>query len=87
LDYLTGSSDLDLLLQINRHTDLRQLTAGLTEIERTAPMRLDGELIRDDGVAVNWREFHTRPREVLIKGPGGTQLLDTSLFPPGKASS
>ena len=28
---------------------------------------LDGELMRDDGAAVNWREFHAGAGEVLVK--------------------
>ena len=43
-------------------------------------MRLDGELIRDDGAAVNWRELHTGAREILVKTLGGVALLDASHF-------
>jgi len=80
LTYLTASSDLDILLPIRRSSDLAQLTTELATIEAAAPMRLDGELVRDDGVGVNWREIHACAREVLVKSTGDVALLDTNLF-------
>jgi phosphoribosyl-dephospho-CoA transferase len=80
LDYLTDRSDLDLLLHVRRDTDLVRLAADVAVIEATAPMRLDGEFVRADGAAVNWREFHAGAREILVKTVGGVALLDTSLF-------
>jgi phosphoribosyl-dephospho-CoA transferase len=87
LDYLTDRSDLDFLLHVHRDTDLPRLVADLAGIEATSPMRLDGELIRDDGAAVNWREFYAGAREVLVKTIGGVALLDTSLFLLGEMPS
>jgi phosphoribosyl-dephospho-CoA transferase len=87
LDYLTDRSDLDLLLQVNRDTDLPRLAAGVAGIEAAAPMRLDGELVRADGAAVNWREFHAGAREILVKTVGGVGLLDTNLFLLGTVPS
>jgi len=84
LDYVTDGSDLDLLLHVDRDTDIHGLTAELAAIEAAAPMRLDGELVRDDGAAVNWREFHAAAREVLVKTVGGVGLLDKSLFLSGE---
>jgi phosphoribosyl-dephospho-CoA transferase len=80
LDYLTDRSDLDLLLYVHRDTDLHHLTAELAGIEATAPMRLDGELVRDDGAAVNWRELPTGSREILVKTVGGVALIDREHF-------
>jgi phosphoribosyl-dephospho-CoA transferase len=80
LDYMTDTSDLDLLLPISRGTDLIKLTADLAAIEATAPMCLDGELMRDDGAGVNWRELHTGARELLVKTTDGVALLDANLF-------
>jgi len=80
LDYLTDRSDLDLLLDIRRDTDLDRLAAGIAAIEAEAPVRLDGELVREDGAAVNWREFQTKPREILVKSIKGVALLDRNLF-------
>jgi phosphoribosyl-dephospho-CoA transferase len=87
LDYLTECSDLDLLLHVDRDTDLVRLAADMAAIEASAPMRLDGEFIRDDGAAVNWREFHAGAREILVKTVGGVALLDTSLFLSGTMPS
>jgi phosphoribosyl-dephospho-CoA transferase len=74
LDYLTDGSDLDLLLPVSRGTDLVRLTAELAAIEAVAPMRLDGELVRDDGAGVNWRELHAGVGEVLLKTSSGVTL-------------
>jgi phosphoribosyl-dephospho-CoA transferase len=80
LDYLTDRSDLDLLLRIGPATEVARLVAGIAEIEALAPMRLDGEVVRDDGAAVNWRELHAGADQVLVKTIGGVALRDTSLF-------
>ena len=87
LDYLTDRSDLDLLLDVRRETDLDRFAADVAAIEADAPMRLDGELMRDDGAAVNWREFHAGAREVLVKSIDGVVLLDRSLFISGRSIS
>lgn len=80
LQYLTDSSDLDVLLPLPRRDDPAVLTAGLAAIETNAPMRLDGELVRDDGAAVNWRELHAGAREVLVKTTDDVTLIDTCVF-------
>ncbi len=80
LNYLTDRSDLDLLLHVRRGTDLRRLATEMSLIEADAPMRLDGEFVRDDGAAVNWREFCADTNEVLVKTVAGVALLGTSRF-------
>ena len=84
LDYLTAGSDLDLLFPLPRESDLVRLTTDLAAIEATAPMRLDGELLRDDGASVNWRELHASAREVLVKTIRGVALLDANHFRNGR---
>lgn len=80
LNYLTERSDLDVLFHVRRDTDLSRFIADLAAIEADAPMRLDGEVVREDGAAVNWREFHSGAREVLVKTIEGVALLGASLF-------
>jgi phosphoribosyl-dephospho-CoA transferase len=80
LDYLTATSDLDLLLPLPRAAELGRLTAGLAAIEAAAPMRLDGELVRGDGAAVNWRELHAGAPQVLVKRASGVALLGAAAF-------
>jgi phosphoribosyl-dephospho-CoA transferase len=84
LDYVTDRSDLDLLLAVGRDTDLDRLVTNVAAIETDAPMRLDGELMREDGAAVNWREFHAGAGEVLVKDIEGIRLLDRELFISGR---
>jgi phosphoribosyl-dephospho-CoA transferase len=87
LHYVTGRSDLDLLLDVRRDTDLDRLAADIAAVEADAPIRIDGELMRDDGVAVNWREFHSGASEVLVKSIDRFGLLDRRLFILGKTIS
>lgn len=87
LDYLTDRSDLDLLLRIDRDTDVADLVAGIAEIESLAPMRLDGELVRGDGAAVNWRELHAGADQLLVKTIDGVALRGTAVFLAGEMRS
>jgi phosphoribosyl-dephospho-CoA transferase len=80
MDYLTASSDLDLLFPLRRDTDPRWLSAELEAIARIAPMRLDGEVVRADGAAVNWREIHAGAADVLVKTLGEVRLLPAGRF-------
>lgn len=64
LDYLTPTSDLDLLWPGPVGVTLLN---GLAEVEAHAPMCLDGEIVLPDGFGLNWRE-------VLAAGPGETIL-------------
>jgi phosphoribosyl-dephospho-CoA transferase len=65
---------------VNQDTDLGSLTAGVAQIDATAPMRIDGELIRADGAGVTWREFYGQSAAVLVKMPGGAVLLEPREF-------
>lgn len=80
MDYLTASSDLDLLFPLRRDTDPHRLSTELDAIARLAPMRLDGELVRTDGAAVNWRELHTGADGLLVKTLDEVRLLPTGRF-------
>ncbi|MBW9116853.1 malonate decarboxylase holo-[acyl-carrier-protein] synthase [Rhizobium cauense] len=83
LDYLTESSDLDLLLYVNAETNLDRVLGRLAQIQALAPMRLDGEFVREDGAAANWREFRSTAREVLIKSLDGACFIDRNKFLAG----
>lgn len=87
LDYLTDRSDLDLLLYVNGGTDLGGVTASLAAMELAAPMRFDGELIREDGAAVSWREFHGGAPSVLLKTLGGISMIEPGRFAAGDLPS
>ena len=87
LEYVTDRSDLDLLLDVGCDTDLDRLVSDIAAIEADAPMRLDGELVREDSSAVNWREFYAGGREVLVKDIEGVRLLDRDLFISGRTRS
>lgn len=80
LDYLTARSDLDMLLAMPPAADAPRLIAELAAIERSAPMHLDGELVRDDGAGVNWRELHEGAVDVLVKTTHEARLQETQRF-------
>lgn len=84
LDYLTKTSDLDVLFYTHRDTDLRALAKGLAKIDARSPMRIDGEFVRNDGAAVNWREFHSGAAEILIKTLDGVAFIEASGFALGR---
>jgi phosphoribosyl-dephospho-CoA transferase len=83
LDYLTPTSDVDLIFLNARRSVIAPLFGGLAEIEAKAPLRLDGEVVRADGAATNWRELCTDPREVLVKTLDGVLLQSPTEFVEG----
>lgn len=80
LPYLTSTSDLDLLLPCAAFGDVEAQIAGLTAVDATAPMRIDGELVFPDGAAVNWREVRARSDELLVKHAGGVAVVSRNRF-------
>jgi phosphoribosyl-dephospho-CoA transferase len=87
LDYLTAHSDLDMLLPLPPAGDVTRLTGELAALESAAPMHLDGELVRSDGAAVNWRELHEGAQEVLVKTIRDATLAGTGQFLGAEAPS
>ena len=83
LEYLTPTSDLDVLLSVPRRGDLRVAGRVLAAIDADAPMRLDGEWVDSDGAAVNWREWQTGAANVLVKTLNDVSLRDATEFPNG----
>jgi phosphoribosyl-dephospho-CoA transferase len=67
LTYLGPESDIDIAWEMPRADRLERFMAELVSIEEEAPMRLDGEVIRRDGAAVNWRELHGGALELAVK--------------------
>ena len=87
LDYVTTSSDLDVLFEFRRETDIDRFVADVAAIEADAPMRLDGELMGTDGGAVNWREFHGGASDLLVKRIESVVLLGRHQFMSGAMGS
>jgi phosphoribosyl-dephospho-CoA transferase len=87
LDYVTGRSDLDVLYEFRRETNVDRFVADVAAIETDAPMRLDGELMGTDGAAVNWREFHGGAGELLVKRIESVVLLGRHQFMSGAMGS
>jgi malonate decarboxylase holo-[acyl-carrier-protein] synthase len=80
LNYLSVSSDLEFILSRPRPRDFPALMTELDSIDNAAPMRLDGEIVRDDGAGVHWRELHSGARDVLAKTAGRPILLNSAEF-------
>ncbi len=81
--YLTGASDLDVFFPLPGAAHAATLLEGLAAIDARAPMRVDGELLRDDGAGVNWRELHAGLPDVAIKTAGGVALGPAAAFLAG----
>jgi phosphoribosyl-dephospho-CoA transferase len=80
LPYLSRTSDLDVLWPVKPDHEIDSLLASIADIEKRAPMRIDGEIVFPDGSAVNWREFHialskSNHGEVLTKSMEGVRLV------------
>jgi phosphoribosyl-dephospho-CoA transferase len=83
LAYLTLHSDLDVLWPIPANFDVHSLICGIAQVQRDAPLRIDGEIIFPDGSAVNWRELWDAHQTadgatVLAKTMESVQLLDVA---------
>ena len=82
--YLDEASDLDLLLECDAATRLRELLAGLEDFVPEVP-RIDGEVLSASGWAVAWRElaFALRAgtqRQVLAKSDCEARLIAVDEF-------
>ncbi len=82
--YLDAGSDLDLLLECNEDTKLRELLAGLEQFQQPIP-NIDGEILSPSGWAVAWRELASAlrtgaPREVLAKSDCDARLIPVTEF-------
>jgi phosphoribosyl-dephospho-CoA transferase len=80
LPYLTPASDLDLLLTHQDRDGSEALLRRIAMVAATAPMRIDGELVRNDGAAVQWRELFDGAAEVLVKRMEGVGPMARSEF-------
>jgi phosphoribosyl-dephospho-CoA transferase len=81
LPYLSPRSDLDVLWPVKPDHEIDSMLASIADIEKRAPMRIDGEIVFPDGSAVNWREFHIAvnkndPAEVLTESMAGVCLVN-----------
>jgi phosphoribosyl-dephospho-CoA transferase len=83
LAYLTPHSDLDVLWPIPADFDVHSLVCNIAQVQRDAPLRIDGEIIFPDGSAVNWRELWNARQAadgatVFAKTMESVQLLDVA---------
>jgi phosphoribosyl-dephospho-CoA transferase len=87
LPYLHERSDLDLLFELPQGTDVMQtldaLLNDLAACDATAPMRIDGEIIRTDGAGANWRELHASEGDVVVKTGTDVVLASVHEFAEG----
>jgi phosphoribosyl-dephospho-CoA transferase len=80
LSYLGPGSDLDLVWTVPQRDQLSAFLTDVAQLEATAPMRLDGELLRADGAGVNWREVHTGAAELALKSGNEVTLYPLARF-------
>lgn len=85
LDYLGPGAELDLLWPLPPAEAVEALLAEIAAADAEAPMQLDGEIVRPDGAAVNWRELASGCGEVRVKRLDGVTLEPRLRFLAGCA--
>ncbi len=80
LPYLSSGSDIDIAWELPRHYCVERFLEALADLDARAPMRLDGELVRPDGAAVNWRELYAGDAEVVLKTAADVVLYPRKSF-------
>jgi phosphoribosyl-dephospho-CoA transferase len=80
LGYLGADSDLDVLWSLPHRTQMTEFLTRVAKIESHAPMRIDGELTREDGAGVNWRELHAGASELALKSWTGVRPCSVAAF-------
>jgi phosphoribosyl-dephospho-CoA transferase len=86
LTYLSATSDLDVIWSVHAGCNIANLLDGIAQIERAAPMRIDGEIVFSQAIAANWRELHKAlgghgPADILIKTMDGVRAVDARTLP------
>jgi phosphoribosyl-dephospho-CoA transferase len=86
LTYLSPTSDLDVIWAAHAGCNIANLLRGIAQIERVAPMRVDGEIVFPQSAAANWRELlkalgEDGPAEILIKTMDGVRAVDARSLP------
>jgi phosphoribosyl-dephospho-CoA transferase len=86
LPYLSPRSDLDVLWPVKPDHKIDSMLASVADIEKRAPMCIDGEIVFPQGAAANWRELHKAlgdggPAGVLVKTMDGVRVLDARGLP------
>jgi len=75
LPYLSATSDLDCLWTVADANAADRRVAAIAGIEADAPIGLDGELLAPTGHAVQWREWASGARELLVKAADGNRVV------------
>lgn len=75
MSYLHARSDLDVIWRVAHPAQALQLAAAIDACAAHSPMPIDGEFILPGGGAVNWREFHARGPDVLVKTLRGVDIV------------
>lgn len=75
LPYLTTTSDLDLILAVDDPATAGHIARELASIAGSAPMAIDAELTAPSGAAVQWREWHSGARTLIVKSMDGATLV------------
>ncbi|MFT4249258.1 MAG: malonate decarboxylase holo-[acyl-carrier-protein] synthase, partial [Pseudomonas sp.] len=75
LAYVGPESDLDLLWSVEDAVQADAIAALLQGWEARHGLRADGELVVPGGVAVNWREYASAARQLLVKSHHDCRLL------------
>lgn len=73
-NYVTDTSDLDVLFVCNNSSDIKLLMDSIAQLEESSP-RLDGEILAPSGWAAAWREV-----AMAYKTGGSSRVLAKSCY-------
>jgi phosphoribosyl-dephospho-CoA transferase len=80
LQYLSPASDIDVIWSLPSRHEIKEFLTALADIDASAPMRLDGELQREDGSGANWREVNCGTATIAVKTPEEVSLWAADAF-------
>jgi phosphoribosyl-dephospho-CoA transferase len=80
VQYTTGSSDIDMVMDISHAALLDQASSFLTKAHDLSPWRLDAEISIPDLGEVHWKEWLTPANPVLVKSVDSVHLRPRKWF-------
>ncbi len=83
LNYLGPASDLDVLVPLRDPASIDVVIAELAAVEAEAPMRIDAELVRHDGLTANWRDVQAARPEIFAESLSEATVIPRDAFLQG----
>ena len=83
LSHLRPESDLDVVIAVASRAEIAAALAVLAAYGEGSP-RIDGELVRPDGLAAAWREAAADSPQLLVKSRHEAKIVDRTIWEDGQ---